>query len=163
MKLKSEAFGLLFIVTLTAGAGNMALQSVLPAIGREFGLADTLVAFAFVLEALDGVPDADDQLLVTALYGLSAAIFSAGIASLYALMTHAYPPSCRSAGIGFGIFVGRVGAVAATGLGGWLIDLGEGSLVPFFAVLAVSAVLMSSAAFVVDRHVPPARSRLGGA
>ena len=52
MKLKSEAFGLLFIVTLTAGAGNMALQSVLPAIGREFGLADTLVAFAFALSAL---------------------------------------------------------------------------------------------------------------
>lgn len=52
MKLKSEAFGLLFIVTLTAGAGNMALQSVLPAIGRDFGLADTLVAFAFALSAL---------------------------------------------------------------------------------------------------------------
>ena len=52
MKLKSEAFGLLFAVTLTAGAGNMALQSVLPAIGREFGLADTLVAFAFALSAL---------------------------------------------------------------------------------------------------------------
>lgn len=117
----------------------------------------TLFALAAVLERLAGVPDADDVLLVTALYGASAAIFSAGIASLYALMTHAYPPSCRSAGIGFGIFVGRVGAVAATGLGGWLIEVGEGSLVPFFAVLAVSAALMSAAAFVVDRHVPPAR------
>lgn len=52
MKLKSEAFGLLFMVTLTAGAGNMALQSVLPAIGRVFGLADTLVALAFALSAL---------------------------------------------------------------------------------------------------------------
>ena len=52
MKLKSEAFGILFAVTLTAAAGNMALQSVLPAIGREFGLADTLVAFAFALSAL---------------------------------------------------------------------------------------------------------------
>lgn len=52
MKLQSEAFGLLFAVTLTAAAGNMALQSVLPAIGREFGLADTLVAFAFALSAL---------------------------------------------------------------------------------------------------------------
>ena len=128
-------------------------------------LLATLVGFVLVLEGLDGTPDGVDELLVVALYGLSAAIFSAGIASLYALMTHAYPPSCRSAGIGFGIFVGRVGAVAATGLGGWLIDLGEGSLVPFFAVLAVSAVLMSSAALVVDvdRHVPPARRRLAAA
>jgi MFS transporter, AAHS family, 4-hydroxybenzoate transporter len=122
------------------------------------GLMAALVTMAFVLEALNGVPDAGDVLLVTALYGLSAAIFSAGIASLYALMTHAYPPSCRSAGIGFGIFVGRVGAVAATALGGWLIDLGEGSLVMFFAVLVVSAALMSAAAFVVDRHVPPLRT-----
>jgi len=123
----------------------------------------TLIAFVVELEALTGTPTAGDVSLVTALYGLSAAIFSAGIASLYALMTHAYPPSCRSAGIGFGIFVGRVGAVAATGLGGWLIDLGEGSLVPFFMVLAFAAVLMSSAAFIVDRHVPPARNRLATA
>ena len=121
------------------------------------GLLATLVALGFVLETLDEAPGPDDFLVVVALYGLSAAIFSAGIASLYALMTHAYPPSCRSAGIGFGIFVGRVGAISATGLGGWLIDLGAGSLVPFFAVLAVSAVLFSAAAFVVDRHVPPAR------
>src|SRR5690606_18869398 len=107
----------------------------------------TLVALAFVLETMTGAPGADDALLVVVLYGLAAAIFSAGIAGLYALMTHAYPSSCRSAGIGFGIFVGRIGAISATGLGGWLIDLGKGSLVPFFAVLAISAVLMSAAAF----------------
>ena len=118
----------------------------------------TLLVFAFVLENLTGAPDQNDRTLVVVLYGLSAAIFSAGIASLYALMTYAYPPSCRSAGIGFGIFVGRIGAISATGLGGVLIDWGEGSLVPFFAVLAVSAVLMSAAALIVDRHVPPARS-----
>ena len=122
----------------------------------------TLIAFAIVLEDLGAAPDQDDLMLVVVLYGLSGAIFSGGIASLYALMTHAYPPSCRSAGIGFGIFVGRIGAISATGLGGVLIDWGEGSLVPFFAVLAISAVLMSAAAFVVDRHVPPARGRLGG-
>lgn len=52
MKARSEAFGLLFAVSLTAGAGNMALQSVLPAIGREFGLPDTLVAGAFAISAL---------------------------------------------------------------------------------------------------------------
>lgn len=118
-----------------------------------------LVAFGYVLEALPAAPDAADYQTVVVLYGLSGAIFSAGIASLYALMTHAYPPSCRSAGIGFGIFVGRIGAISATGLGGWLIDLGAGSLVPFFAVLAVSAVLFSAAPLIVDRHVPPARLR----
>ena len=43
---------ILFAVSLIAAAGNMALQSVLPAIGREFRLSDTLVAGAFAISAL---------------------------------------------------------------------------------------------------------------
>ena len=52
MNLKSPAFVLLFLVSLIAAGGNMALQSVLPAIGREFRLSDTLVSAAFALSAL---------------------------------------------------------------------------------------------------------------
>lgn len=52
MNLRSPAFVLLFVVSLIAAAGNMALQSVLPAIGREFRLSDTLVAGAFAISAL---------------------------------------------------------------------------------------------------------------
>ena len=52
MNLRSPAFGILFSVSLIAAAGNMALQSVLPAIGREFALPDTLVAAAFAVSAL---------------------------------------------------------------------------------------------------------------
>lgn len=52
MNLRSPAFALLFAVSLIAAAGNMALQSVLPAIGREFGLRDTLVSAAFAISAL---------------------------------------------------------------------------------------------------------------
>ncbi len=117
-------------------------------------LAATLVVFAFVLEGMSSAPSSSEQLAVVSLYGLSAALFSASIASFYAVMTHAYPASCRSAGIGFGIFVGRIGAIAATGFGGWLIDLGGGSLLPFFSVLVVAAALISAAAIIVDRPVP---------
>lgn len=52
MNLRSPAFAILFSVSLIAAAGNMALQSVLPAIGREFELSDTLVAGAFAISAL---------------------------------------------------------------------------------------------------------------
>jgi MFS family permease len=52
VNLRSPVFGVLFSVTLVAAAGNMALQSVLPAIGREFGLRDTLVSAAFAISAL---------------------------------------------------------------------------------------------------------------
>jgi AAHS family 4-hydroxybenzoate transporter-like MFS transporter len=117
----------------------------------------SMIALAAALEAMQGVPDADDRLLVVILIGTTAAIFSAGIASFYAMLTHGYPPSCRSAGIGFGIFMGRVGAILASGFGGTLLELGGGSTLPFFAVMCVAAVAVSAGAFVVDKHVPPAR------
>lgn len=46
------AFMILFVATMTAAAGNTALQSVLPAIGRAFGYSDTLISAAFALSAL---------------------------------------------------------------------------------------------------------------
>ncbi len=151
---------------LTSVAGSIASGLLVQRFGSRavmlaisVGLVVTLAAFGFVLETLLSAPDASDYQNVVVLYGLAGAIFSGGVASLYALMTHAYPPSCRSAGIGFGIFVGRIGAIAATGLGGWLIERGAGSLAPFFAVLVVSAALFSAAAFIVDRHVPPSGAR----
>jgi MFS family permease len=52
VNLRSPAFIILFAVSLIAAAGNMALQSVLPAIGREFGIRDTLVSAAFAVSAL---------------------------------------------------------------------------------------------------------------
>ena len=52
MSPKSPTFLILFSVSLIASAGNMALQSVLPNIGRAFGMADTLVAAAFAISAL---------------------------------------------------------------------------------------------------------------
>ena len=52
MSPRSSAFMILFVVSLIATAGNMGLQSVLPAIGREFQLSDTLVAGAFAISAL---------------------------------------------------------------------------------------------------------------
>ena len=45
-------FAILFVVLMTVAAGNTALQAVLPAIGREMGLSDTLVTGVFSLSAL---------------------------------------------------------------------------------------------------------------
>lgn len=47
-----SAKAILFTVTLVAAAGNMALQSVMPTIGRAFALSDTVVAGAFSVSAL---------------------------------------------------------------------------------------------------------------
>ena len=45
-------FALLFTVMLAIAAGNTALQSVLPALGRSLGAADTTVAAVFSVSAL---------------------------------------------------------------------------------------------------------------
>lgn len=45
-------FAILFAVMLITGAGNTALQSVLPAIGRSLGVADSIIATVFSVSAL---------------------------------------------------------------------------------------------------------------
>ncbi|MBA3895598.1 MAG: MFS transporter [Sphingomonadaceae bacterium] len=45
-------FALLFAVMLVIGAGNTALQSVMPAIGRSLGVPDGVIAMAFSVSAL---------------------------------------------------------------------------------------------------------------
>ena len=50
--LPRERFALLFAVMLVAAAGNTAMQSLMPTIGRELGVADLWVAVAFSLSAV---------------------------------------------------------------------------------------------------------------
>jgi len=116
-----------------------------------------LVALAATVEHLPPAPTGAQQLPAVVLIGAAAGVFSAAMATMYVIMALGYPQSCRSAGIGFGIFMSRVGAITASGFGGALLDLGKGSTLPFFAVLALCAVLISAAAFIVDRHLPAAR------
>ena len=49
---EGRLFALMFLVMLTIAAGNTALQSVLPALGRSLGVADSAVAAAFSVSAL---------------------------------------------------------------------------------------------------------------
>lgn len=115
-----------------------------------------LVSLLVLLENISGTPDAGTTTAIAALIGAAAAVFSCGIATIYVIIANGYPASCRSAGIGFGIFVGRIGAILVSFYGGSLIDFGAGSLVPFFIAMIAAAALVSSAGFIVDRHVMPA-------
>ncbi|MFC3098863.1 MFS transporter [Alteraurantiacibacter palmitatis] len=120
-------------------------------------LCVVILALGWQVQALPAEPDAAQRLVVTCLVGLAGAVFSACMAAMYVIMALGYPQSCRSAGIGFGIFMSRVGAFLATAFGGTLLQWGGTSVVPFFAVLLVASAMVSAAAFVVDRQVPPSR------
>lgn len=49
---RDGTFALMFMVMLTIAAGNTALQSILPALGRSLGVRDAEVALAFSVSAL---------------------------------------------------------------------------------------------------------------
>ncbi len=51
LKANKRDFTLLFLVMLITGAGNTALQSVLPTLGRTIGVADSVIAAAFSVSA----------------------------------------------------------------------------------------------------------------
>lgn len=124
-------------------------------IAASIVLIAVLLTLAVVVERTNGTPGLGTTGAIVTLIVLAAATFSCAIATHYVIITLGYPQSCRSAGIGFGVFVGRIGAILASGFGGMLLDLGHGSTLIFFAVLVTGAALVAAAALVIDRHVAP--------
>lgn len=124
--------------------------------GVSIAVLLAIIALAILLGWFAAAPQPSLRLAVQMLVASVSGIVSIGIATIYVMMTLGYAQTCRSAGIGFGMFTGRLGAIVASFGGGYLIDLGAGSLVPFFVAMALGAILISAAALVVDRHVAPA-------
>ncbi|WAT18957.1 MFS transporter [Aurantiacibacter sp. MUD11] len=152
------------IVGITSMIGSIIVGEAMRRLGSKrvmlfisVALVAVLLGLGWAVEHLPEDAGATERMAVTWLAGGAGALFSAGIAGIYVLMAYGYPQSCRSAGIGFGIFMSRAGAIGGSMFGGALLALGGTSSVPFFAVQVVAAVLIGVAAFVVDRHVPPLR------
>ncbi len=93
-------FGLLFIVMLITGAGNTALQSILPAIGRSLKVPDSLIATIFS---------------VSALIWVFAAPYWAGRSD-----THGRKTMVLIGAVGFTISITLVGMILFAGLSGWI-------------------------------------------
>lgn len=98
---------------------------------------------------------ADSTMIVYTVVALTMGILGIGISAIYVMMTLCYPQSCRSTGIGFGMMTGRVGGILASLGGGYVMDLGAGSLVPFFGILVIMAIFITAPAFISDLHLPP--------
>nr|WP_280644113.1 MFS transporter [Brevundimonas alba] len=132
----------MFAVSLIAAAGNMGLQSVLPTIGREFGLRDTLVAGAFAISALMWTFTSPYWARLSDRLGRKRVIMI-GLGGFVASMS------------GFGL-------AASAGLEGWLAALVA------FGLMAVartiygvfgSAAPIASQAYVADRTGPKQRTQ----
>ena len=142
MSPRSPAFMILFVVSLIATAGNMGLQSVLPAIGREFHLADTLVAGAFAISALMWTITSPVWARLSDRLGRKNVILI-GLTGFVLSMT------------GFGL-------AATSGIEGWL-----GAMVAFVLMATArtiygvfgSASPIASQAYVADRTSPEQRTQ----
>jgi len=160
-----QALAASFLVGITSIAGAIGAGFLVGRFGSKLvmlsvsiGVFALVFALGVLLENFPAPASVPLRLSVQIIVSLVSGVVSVGIATIYVMMTLGYPQGCRSAGIGFGMLVGRVGAIFASFIGGYLLDLGAGSLVPFFAVLLCGAALIASTAFIVDRHVSPALS-----
>lgn len=89
---------------------------------------------------------------------LGVALAGAGVLSLQVLLltlsAHVFPVECRSAGIGYSISVGRLGAIASAFGAGLLLARPNGVLL-FFGLVGAALLVLAAAMLLVDRHLPP--------
>ena len=116
-------FALLFVVMLVIGAGNTALQSVLPAIGRSLKLPDNLIALAFSVSALVWVLAAPRwakrsdrtgrrRMVITGMAGFSVSVLLCGIFLTLGIDGVIGPVATLCAFIGARVIYGYFGAAA---------------------------------------------------
>ena len=144
------------ILNLSGVATSFALTWLMLRIGSRRTMIGTIcaglaaLALWAVLLHTPGVPHG------AILFGLALA--GAGVLSLQVLLltlsAHVFPVECRSAGIGYSISVGRLGAIASAFGAGFLLARPNGLLL-YFGLVAAALLLLAAAMLLVDRHLPP--------
>ena len=72
---------------------------------------------------------------------------------LLTLSAHVFPVECRSAGIGYSITIGRIGAIVSAFGAGVLLAQPQGTLL-FFLMIGAALILLMVGVMMVDRHMP---------
>ena len=78
----------------------------------------------------------------------AAGVFVSGLQiMLFSLAVTAFPAAIRAQGLGITLSLGRIGAVAGSGMGAIIVAAG---IVPFFAVLGLSCLAIGIAVLLVQ-------------
>lgn len=118
-----RTFALLFAVMLAIAAGNTALQSVLPALGRSLGVADSVVAAVFSVSALLWViaapywADRSDRqgrraMVLLGIGGFSVSLFLCGVFLALGINGWLSPAAAFAAFVGGRVIYGIFGSAA---------------------------------------------------
>jgi MFS family permease len=82
----------------------------------------------------------DSRAMILGLLGIGGFMMHAGFTGLYAVAARVYPTSIRSTGVGWGIGLGRVGAIIGPWIGGILVGL-DWTVVTLFVVYSIPMYL----------------------
>ncbi|MFD6951437.1 MFS transporter [Nocardiopsis sp. TSRI0078] len=106
--------------------GGIFGTALLGLLAARFALKNVLVAYTLATAVLLAlfVPASAVYGVVLALGALIGVFVNGCVAGLYALTPSVYEPSVRATGVGWGIGVGRIGAIVSPLVAGWLLDSG---------------------------------------
>lgn len=143
------------ILNLSGVLGALALAWGMLRIGSRatiIGAAGAGLAALALWAGLLHLPGISDTVV---LIGLALTGFT--VLSLQALLltlsAHVFPVECRSAGIGYSITIGRIGAILSAFGAGMLLAQPQGVLL-FFLMIGVALILLAVGVLLVDRHIP---------
>ncbi|MGS2644490.1 MFS transporter [Streptosporangium sp. LJ11] len=127
---------------LLLNLGGIFGTTLLGLLAARFALRRVLLGYALATAALLAVfvPAISVYALVLTLGVLIGLFINGCVAGLYALTPSIYPPQVRATGVGWGIGVGRIGAIVSPLVAGWLLDAGWGAGQLYLLVAVVLAV-----------------------
>lgn len=114
---------------------------------RLFGLGRMILIFMLLGALLMLVFPFTEGVALLALCTVLGALVQGGFVGLYAVAASIYPSEVRATGIGWGIGLGRIGAVLSPYIAGVLLEQGLSPLVLF----AIFAALLASSALLVTQ------------
>ena len=144
------------LLNLTGVAATFLLTWLMLRIGSRATLIGTAILGIASLAYWAALLQARDAEQPMILFGL--ALTGATVLSLQALVftlsTHVFPVECRSAGIGYTITIGRIGAILSAFGSGVILEHTHGVTL-FLAAIGGALLLFLLGAMVVDRHISP--------
>ena len=157
----NQALGAAFAANISAVVGALSSAFMLDRMGSRklltLGGVMIILSYAFIgtwLELMGNPPNDLSALVVQVVSAVIGFVTGLAITVVWNVMAYSYPPEFRASGLGFGMMFGRLGTMTILLGGGWLINVGGSSLMPFFALMLVVAVVAIVASRLVDRHIP---------
>ncbi len=145
----SEYFGYTVEQGIFAGVlssiGAICGMLLMGVVSAPLGIRRSIGGFSFLTAVfMVAVSLSEASLMLLYALILVMTVFSAGtMAGMYALAARVYPVEVRSSGVGWGIGVGRIGAIIAPLLAGYLLEQGLGgdTLFVLFAIPVLFPIL----------------------